>query len=780
MRKGTWAEERIIGSGGFGTVNLWRNEETGEKIALKRCRLMNEMTPKQKQRWQLEVQIMQRLNHENVVSAQEVPEPLDVCPPELPLLAMEYCSGGDLRKMLNLPQHCCGLKEFNVRCLVQDVAAAVEYLHKNRIIHRDLKPENIVLKPEEDRTVYKVIDLGYAKDLDQGSVCTSFVGTLQYLAPELINAQKYTCTVDYWSMGTLVFECITGYRPFLPNSPPVQWHKEVCKKSPEDICAKIDDFGDVKFYKTIPTANRLSRSMKTYMEQWLQLMLRWDPKTRGGMFNNTSRPRAFTMLDQILDMKIIYMLIVASNDLLTFPVLDSHTLSSLQGRIEADTHIPEGEQDIVMATGLKPDPSKPAAQCWLKPSEEECYVYLFRRGGSDLNPENMKHKNKMPPAVQAIVKDPATIIPSNEQKRAWQESVLYCEEQHLTFKRLILSQRAAMLALLRTDSEFMKLKKKMLSDVEQLMAKVDFFQQSLDYDMEHYNEQATNGGVTSEKMYSKWLKLKDDVNKFKALREQVYEIEQKSVSVQTRILELQKSPFARQNKDDALEDLSKHAKRVYQEFRQVTKDNREPVRDQKDMATMVVKCCMWRDKKVPELFAHLKKIAQCKAVLEELLPLVDRNLEEILTASGKLISYQKLRQEAVWKLVQAGIQQGKKVLINTPPGNDEVDMRICRGDAPTTLGLHGSAGNLSLTSEGGGTQGSGLSLSQKNGGMLLQSIMNVSGSMDSIKAMEETKLQNKMFEDAMNELMTEQDDFVTKFTSIAIDASPYGSGLSNS
>lgn len=42
-------------------------------------------------------------------------------------------------------------------------------------------------------------------------------------APELFASQKYTCTVDYWSFGTVVFECITGVRPFLPQSPPVQW-----------------------------------------------------------------------------------------------------------------------------------------------------------------------------------------------------------------------------------------------------------------------------------------------------------------------------------------------------------------------------------------------------------------------------------------------------------------------------------------------------------------------------------------------------------------------------
>ena len=74
-------------------------QETGEQVALKRCRLQNEMTPKLKHRWQLEVDIMKRLNHDNVILALEVPEELSEGPEEFPLLAMEYCSKGDLRRV---------------------------------------------------------------------------------------------------------------------------------------------------------------------------------------------------------------------------------------------------------------------------------------------------------------------------------------------------------------------------------------------------------------------------------------------------------------------------------------------------------------------------------------------------------------------------------------------------------------------------------------------------------------------------------------------------------
>ncbi|XP_015275407.1 PREDICTED: inhibitor of nuclear factor kappa-B kinase subunit alpha [Gekko japonicus] len=159
--------------------------ETGTKIAIKSCRL--ELSMKNKDRWCHEIQIMKKLNHPNVVKACDVPEEMNFLVNDVPLLAMQYCSGGDLRKLLNKPENCCGLKESQVLSILSDIGSGIQYLHENRIIHRDLKPENIVLQEEGGKVTHKIIDLGYAKDLDQGTLCTSFVGTLQYLAPELFD-----------------------------------------------------------------------------------------------------------------------------------------------------------------------------------------------------------------------------------------------------------------------------------------------------------------------------------------------------------------------------------------------------------------------------------------------------------------------------------------------------------------------------------------------------------------------------------------------------------------
>ena len=76
-------------------------KELNQDIALKKCRLVGEMQPKHKERWSVEIKIMLRLDHLNVIQALEVPAPLLVLQEaaDLPMLAMEYCSEGDLRNV---------------------------------------------------------------------------------------------------------------------------------------------------------------------------------------------------------------------------------------------------------------------------------------------------------------------------------------------------------------------------------------------------------------------------------------------------------------------------------------------------------------------------------------------------------------------------------------------------------------------------------------------------------------------------------------------------------
>ncbi|CAB1434234.1 unnamed protein product [Pleuronectes platessa] len=95
---GDWELKERLGMGGFAHVYLYQHHETNEKLAVKMCRL--ELTARNKDRWSREIQIMKKLNNINVVTAREVPEEMrHIALNDLPLLAMEYCSRGDLRRV---------------------------------------------------------------------------------------------------------------------------------------------------------------------------------------------------------------------------------------------------------------------------------------------------------------------------------------------------------------------------------------------------------------------------------------------------------------------------------------------------------------------------------------------------------------------------------------------------------------------------------------------------------------------------------------------------------
>uniref|UniRef100_A0A8C5SRW5 IkappaB kinase n=1 Tax=Laticauda laticaudata TaxID=8630 RepID=A0A8C5SRW5_LATLA len=434
---GQWEMRERLGTGGFGNVLRWQHKETGEQIAIKQCR--QELSLRNRERWCLEIQIMKRLNHPNVVAARDVPEGMqNVAPNDLPLLAMEYCQGGDLRRHLNQFENCCGLREKEILILLSDIASALRYLHENRIIHRDLKPENIVLQQGEERLIHKIIDLGYAKELDQGSLCTSFVGTLQYLAPELLEQQKYTVTVDYWSFGTLAFECITGFRPFLPSWQPVQWHAKVRQKSELDIVVFEDLSGEVKFSNKLPYPNNLNSVLADRLEKWLQLMLKWHPRQRG-THPTYGTNGCFKALDDILNVKLIHILNMVTGSTHVYPLAEGETLQSIKVKIEADTGIPEQDQELLQEGGLVLFPEKLDVQ-YLADIKNIFFLFDDRKVAYESQISPRPH----PESINYILQDPKRNLSFLQLRKVWGQVWHAIRSLNEDFNQLQKGQRAAM------------------------------------------------------------------------------------------------------------------------------------------------------------------------------------------------------------------------------------------------------------------------------------------------------------------------------------------------
>lgn len=596
---------------------------------------------------------MKRLTHPNVVKACEVPPEMDTMVNSVPHLAMEYCSGGDLRKLLNKPENCCGLKESQVLNILSDIGSGIQYLHENRIIHRDLKPENIVLQDCNGKIVHKIIDLGYAKDLDQGSLCTSFVGTLQYLAPELFENKPYTVTVDYWSFGTMVFECIAGFRPFLHNMQPFTWHEKIKKKDPKHIYAYEEMSGEIRFSTHLPQPNNLCSIMVDELETWLQLVLNWDPQQRGGgMDTNTGRPQCFVLMDHILNLKIVHILNMTSAKILSFLLQPEESLHSLQSRIERETGITTCNQELLLEMGVSLDPRKSASQCVIDGVRgwDSYMVYLFDKSKTAYEgPFQPRHLSE---CVNYIVQDSKAQLPILQLRKVWAEAVHYVSGLKEDYSRLFQGQRAAMLSLLRYNTNLTKMKNTMVSASQQLEAKLQFFKKSIEIDLERYSDQMAYG-ISSEKMLRAWKEMEDRaVGCAKA--GEISFLDDQIMGLHTEIVELQRSPYARRQ-GDVMEHLELKAIELYKQLKPRAPDN--AYSDSTEMVKTIVLTVQGQDKVLKELFGHLSRLLGCKQKIIDLLPQIEMTVNYIKEADNSLMQMQAKRQREIWHLLKIACTQ---------------------------------------------------------------------------------------------------------------------------
>ena len=123
--------------------------------------------------------------------------------------AMEYCSGGELFFHLRKVKR---MSEEMARFYFWEICLAIEYLHNRGIIYRDIKPENIFLDHEGH---IRIGDFGLSKpDMDTNELTYSFCGSPEYMPPEIILKTGHTYTVDYYCMGALLYELVTGLPPY--------------------------------------------------------------------------------------------------------------------------------------------------------------------------------------------------------------------------------------------------------------------------------------------------------------------------------------------------------------------------------------------------------------------------------------------------------------------------------------------------------------------------------------------------------------------------------------
>lgn len=133
-------------------------------------------------------------------------------------LLLDYVPGGELFSYLRKFRR---FDEKMARFYAAEIVLVLEYLHEQQggVAYRDLKPENLLLDEEGH---IKLVDFGFAKRLggrDGASETYTLCGTPEYLAPEVIHNKGHTTAVDWWALGILIYEFLTGYPPFWHQNP---------------------------------------------------------------------------------------------------------------------------------------------------------------------------------------------------------------------------------------------------------------------------------------------------------------------------------------------------------------------------------------------------------------------------------------------------------------------------------------------------------------------------------------------------------------------------------
>ena len=119
---------------------------------------------------------------------------------------MDYIGGGELFHHIQLKTR---FKENEVKFLAIQIVLAMGYLHKEfNVIYRDLKPENIIL---DEHGYLKLTDFGLAKQAEESN---TFCGTPEYVSPEMLAGTGHDKTVDWWALGILIYELLSGIPPF--------------------------------------------------------------------------------------------------------------------------------------------------------------------------------------------------------------------------------------------------------------------------------------------------------------------------------------------------------------------------------------------------------------------------------------------------------------------------------------------------------------------------------------------------------------------------------------
>ncbi|KAM7263675.1 hypothetical protein ACFE04_001358 [Oxalis oulophora] len=206
---GEYLVGKQIGSGSFSVVWHARHRVEGHEVAIKEIN-MSRLNRKLQDSLMSEIFILKRINHPNIIRLHDIIE----VPGKIHIV-LDYCKGGDLSMYI---QRHGKVSEPIAKYFMQQLATGLKILRDNNVIHRDLKPQNLLLSSNDSNPILKIADFGFARSLQPRGLAETLCGSPLYMAPEIMQLQKYDAKADLWSVGTILYQLLTGRTPFTGNN----------------------------------------------------------------------------------------------------------------------------------------------------------------------------------------------------------------------------------------------------------------------------------------------------------------------------------------------------------------------------------------------------------------------------------------------------------------------------------------------------------------------------------------------------------------------------------
>jgi len=232
-----------LGAGGMGEVWLAEDTRLGRKVALKLLPDKFASDPERSRRFLTEAKAASATDHPNIVTVHEIGESDGIH-----YIAQEYVEGETLRSRISQGP----IPSLEALDIAHQIANALAAAHGAGIVHRDIKPENIMLRHDG---FVKVLDFGLAginqpeamsenfsnaKTLPQNTAPGMILGTVNYMSPEQTRGQKLDARSDLWSLGVVLYEMLTGQRPFHGESMP-DIFVAILERQPIPLAELLDD-----------------------------------------------------------------------------------------------------------------------------------------------------------------------------------------------------------------------------------------------------------------------------------------------------------------------------------------------------------------------------------------------------------------------------------------------------------------------------------------------------------------------------------------------------------